>query len=284
MSSSIDVASSLLLLAGLTLALGAYVIASVAAGRVLRSDRVEREAALPLVGKAPMHAVYRALVPVGSALAALGVSANTVSVSSVVIAAVAAVAFATGHFGLAALIASVSSLADALDGLVARLTGTKSRLGQVLDTTIDRYVDALFLGGIAMYVRLDPFLLALTIAAIVGSFMVSYASSVERELGIDAPPGPMRRAHRLAYLLVASTVAPLVGRALGTSRAELVPLFIAVGAIAVLGNTSAVRRLLGAGRLATGREQAPASGPDVTSGAPAEPGYVEAKAHLSARR
>ena len=74
MDTSIDVASSVVLIGALTLALGAYVIASVGAGRALLAARVEREAALPFVGKAPMHAVYRALVPFGRALAAVGVN------------------------------------------------------------------------------------------------------------------------------------------------------------------------------------------------------------------
>lgn len=261
MDTSIDVASSVVLIGALTLALGAYVIASVTAGRALLAARVEGEAALPFVGKAPMHAVYRALVPVGRGLAAIGVNANTISVSALFIALIAAFAFATGHFGLAALIAAVSSLADALDGLVARLTGTQSRVGQVLDTTIDRYVDALFLGGIAMCVRHEGILLVLTIGAIVGSFMVSYASSVERELSVDGTPSTMRRAHRLAYLLVAATAAPLVGLAFGDPRMELVPIFLAVGTIAVVGNVSAFRRLLAAGRIAAARESMPESGP-----------------------
>lgn len=260
----VDIASSLVLAGALTLALVAHLASSLAAGRLLAEARVEREAALPLVGKAPMHAVYRALVPFGRALAGLGVSANVVSVAALVIAAGASVAFATGHFGVAAAVASVASLADGLDGLVARLSGTKSRFGQVLDTTIDRYVDALFLGGIAVFVRADAVLLTLAIAAIVGSFMVSYASSVERELGVPAGPAPMRRAHRLAYLLLASAAAPLVGRALGDTfpRAELLPVFVAVGAIAIVGNVSAVRRLLSAARVATDREREPASEPE----------------------
>lgn len=263
MDESIDVSSSICLAFALTVVLGAHVVSSLAAGRALVATRVEREAALPLVGKTPMHAVYRALVPIGRALAALGVSANTVSVAALAIAGLAAVAFAAGHFGVAAVVASVASLADGLDGLVARLTGTKSRFGQVLDTTIDRYVDALFLGGIAMYVRLDAPLLFLALAAIVGSFMVSYASSVERELDVAAPPGPMRRAHRLAYLIIASACAPLVRRAFDDRHAELFVVFLAVGAIAVVGNVSAVRRLLAAARVAAARESAPESGPDV---------------------
>jgi hypothetical protein len=95
----------------------------------------------------------------------------------------------------------------------------------------------------------------------------------------------MRRSHRLAYLLLASTAAPLLGRALGDPRAELVPVFLAVGAIATLGNVSAVRRLLAAGRLAAARESERASGPDVTSevAAPLPSGaeYIGGKARLA---
>jgi CDP-diacylglycerol--glycerol-3-phosphate 3-phosphatidyltransferase len=240
--SSYDLAASLCLFGALTLALGAHLIASLVQGGPLVASRVEREAGLPLVGKAPMHAVYRALEPFGRALVYLGVSANAITVASAVIALGAGAAFATGHFGLAAAIAAVASLADGLDGLVARLTGTQSRFGQVLDTTIDRYVDAIFLGGLALFVHADVVLLALTLLAIVGSFMVSYASSVERELGVDSKGAPMRRSHRLAFLLLAAAIAPLAG-AFG-----LAVVFVAVIAIGVVGNVSAVLRLLRAAR------------------------------------
>jgi CDP-diacylglycerol--glycerol-3-phosphate 3-phosphatidyltransferase len=261
---SIDGVASLLLVGTLMVALGAYVASSLAAGRPLIEARVEREAALPIVGKAPMHAVYRALVPLGRALVALGVSANAISVASLVIATGAAIAFATGHFGVAALVASIASLADGVDGLVARLSGTKSRFGQVLDTTIDRYVDALFLGGILVYVRGELVLLLVTLAAIVGSFMVSYASSVERELSVSGTSAPMRRAHRLAYLIVASASAPFVGHALSglVTDAHRAPVMLAVVAIAIVGNVSAIRRLFAAARIAGARENAPISGPD----------------------
>jgi CDP-diacylglycerol--glycerol-3-phosphate 3-phosphatidyltransferase len=263
---AIDVVASVVLASALTLVLGAHVISSLAAGRVLTAARVDREADLPFVGKAPMHAVYRALVPLGRGLVRLGVSANAVSLAAVVIACVASVAFALGHFGVAAAIASIASLADGLDGLVARLSGSKSRLGQILDTTIDRYVDAMFLGGIAIFVRESVPLLAITLAALLGAFMVSYASAVERELGVEREvgrPGPMRRSHRLAYLIVASACAPLAWRALEDVRAGLFLVFVAVGAIAIVGNVSAVHRLLEAARVATAREIAPASGPDL---------------------
>jgi CDP-diacylglycerol--glycerol-3-phosphate 3-phosphatidyltransferase len=240
---SYDLASSLVLFGALLVALGAHSIASIVHGRPLVARRVEREAGLPFVGKTPMHAVYRAMEPLGRALAYLHISANAITIASAAIAFVAAVAFATGHFGIAAAIASIASIADGLDGVVARITGTQSRFGQVLDTTVDRYVDAMFLGGIALYVHDDVILLALTLAAIVGSFMVSYASSVERELGVTGNVAPMRRSHRLVFLVVASALAPIASRALGLDL-ELPVVFVAIGAIAVVGNISAVMRLL----------------------------------------
>jgi phosphatidylglycerophosphate synthase len=205
-------------------------------------------------------------MPLGQAIAALGVSANAISVAALVIAGFAAVAFASGHFGVAALIATMASLADGLDGLVARLAGTKSRFGQVLDTMIDRYVDALFLGGIAICVHQNIPLLLVALCAIVGSFMVSYASSVERELDVvheAGKPGAMRRSHRLVYLITGAAVSPLVERAAGDASAGLIPVFVAVLAIAVVGNVTAVRRLLAAARIAAARESPPASDPEI---------------------
>lgn len=251
---SVDIGSSIVIAATLALALSSHAIASAAAGRVLSEGRVDREQALPLVGKAPMHAVYRALIPIGRALALLGVSANAVTVFSLFAAAAAAVAIGLGHLGLGALVAGVAALADAVDGIVARESGTASSLGKVLDTTVDRYVDALMLGGLAVHVRHDVVPLVVVLAAIVGSFMVSYASSIERELGVAETPSaiPMRRAHRLAYVLVGAAFGPVAARIAGPDRPEagLVPILIAVSAIAVFGNFSAVRRLVASARAA----------------------------------
>jgi CDP-diacylglycerol---glycerol-3-phosphate 3-phosphatidyltransferase len=267
---SVDIGASIVLAATLAVALSSHAIASAAAGRALSANRVEREQGLPLIGKAPMHAVYRALIPIGRALALVGVSANAVTIFSLVVAALAAVAIALGHLGLGALVACVAALADAVDGIVARESGTSSSLGRVLDTTVDRYVDALLLGGLAVHVRHDVVLLVVVLAAIVGSFMVSYASSIERELGVpDSSSGiPMRRAHRLAYVLLGAALGPVVARLAGSDypAAGLAPIVVAVSAIAVIGNYSAVRRLIVSARASTvaaSTPPAPDSAPDV---------------------
>lgn len=268
MTPLIDLGSSLALVAAVVVVLATHAVASAAAGRPLVSARVERERGLPLVGRAPMHAVYRPLVSFGRLLASAGVSANTVSTVSLAFAISAAVAFGLGHLGLGAATAAIAALLDAVDGIVARESGTASKLGQVLDTTIDRYVDALLLGGLAIHVHDSVALLVLVMAAIVGSFMVSYASSIERELGVAGPGlaprsglAPMRRAHRLAFLLAGAALGPILSELSGDRLpgANLLPVIVAVLAIAVVGNVSAVRRIFTAARLGAKAEPARAA-------------------------
>lgn len=264
-STNIDLASAIALVGFLVTAIMAFTIAKVAWGH-RGHERLARETGLPLLGKAPMEAVYAAIFPIGRGLARVGVSANAVSVAALGVAGSAGVLFATGHFGAGAATAVLATLADAVDGIVARESHTQSRFGQVLDTTIDRYVDALLVGGIAIFVRAEAWLLALCIAALVGGFMVSYASSVLRELKADDSGAPMRRAHRLAYLLTGATLVPFAEVALPQAplASRLAPVVVALAAIAVVGNVSAVSRLLRAARV-----PAPAPKPAPPVAAPA---------------
>jgi CDP-diacylglycerol---glycerol-3-phosphate 3-phosphatidyltransferase len=267
MVSKVDFAAAMLVTM-VFVAVGLAFAVSAWAGRRRTFERLERERGLPLFGKAPLEAVYAAALPLGRGLAAMGVSANAVTVASAVLAALAGVLFALGHFGLGAAVAIVASLADALDGIIARETQTASRYGQILDTTVDRYVEALLFGGIAFLVRADALLFLLALAALVGGFMVSYASSVLREIGAPDRDAPMRRAHRLVYLLGSAVLVPFVAAALpgASQRVQLAPVLVALAAIAVVGNVSAVRRLLDGAR------------PKAVSGASARVGRARAGA------
>ena len=265
-----DLAGSLLVVGALGTAAVAFVLATRtlrARGEEPRFERLEQVRALPLVGKAPMDIVYSATLPIGRGLASLGISANAITIASGVIAILAAYFFATGHFGLGTFTACVSALADALDGIVARATGTAGKFGQVLDTTVDRFVEALFVGSVAFLVREDAVLLVIALLALVGGFMVSYASSVLRELGASDARAPMRRAHRLAYFLIATSVVPVVQLALPNAslRVQLAPLFVALAAIGVIGNITAVQRLLRGAREAAAREPAKPAEPMAVS-------------------
>jgi phosphatidylglycerophosphate synthase len=248
-ANAIDVAASSVALIALGLVLSIYFGSAALFGR--RSfARIEKEGDSPFLGKAPMEAGYQAIIPVASALIGLGISANAVTLASLGLAAIAAVLFAFGHFGLGAVIAIIATMADAVDGLIARETKTESQFGQVLDTTVDRYVDALLLGGIAVFVRQDVALLAIVLAALVGGFMVSYASSVLRELRVSGHRGAMRRAERVVYVLGGALLVPVVATATPDSGryVHLSPLMFALGVIAVVANGSAVMRLLAAAK------------------------------------
>jgi len=249
LGSPIDCTASVVLCISFAAVLAAFCALTLRVG-VRTFERLEREAPLAIVGKAPMEAVYSALQPVARLIVWLGISANGVTVSSLGFAALAAMFFALGHFGLGALAACAAALADAVDGLVARQTQSVSRFGKLLDTTVDRYVEALFLGGIAIYVHETAWMLALVLAALVGGFMVSYASAMLREIGAPDPKSPMRRAERLTFLLAGAVLVPLVASAAPDldPTLQLLPLLVALVAIGVVGNVSAARRMLAGAR------------------------------------
>jgi CDP-diacylglycerol--serine O-phosphatidyltransferase len=88
-----------------------------------------------------IHPAARSLLPL---FIARGVSANAVSVAGLCLGALAALAFANWHlwpFTCVGLLLSMAWLiADGLDGMIARATGTASALGRFLDGICDHGV------------------------------------------------------------------------------------------------------------------------------------------------
>jgi CDP-diacylglycerol--glycerol-3-phosphate 3-phosphatidyltransferase len=242
----IDLAFSL----GLTMA--TLVVAVAYAGRVSRAGaareaRVDRAGGSALLGKTAMEMGYWAMRPVARGCVALGVSANAISWVSLALAAAAGVSLAAGAFGVAAVLSLASSACDALDGMVARDTGTASDAGEVLDAAIDRYAELFLFGGAAFHERFDPFAIVLTLAATAGAIMVSYSTAKAEALGVPAPRGAMRRQERAVYLVVGIGLVPVAAAACARMGLPLwiarLPLLTVLGLIAVVGNVSAVRRL-----------------------------------------
>jgi phosphatidylglycerophosphate synthase len=252
-----DLACSLSILALATGAGAAYAVRVTRAGAA-RFARLDKEGNSALLGKGAMSAGYWALQPVGRALIALGVTANQVTLFSLATGVAAAVALALGHFGIGAALTAVATLCDALDGLVARQTGTASDAGEVFDAAVDRYQEMLFLGGLCVYFRTDPFALALALAALLGSFMVSYSTAKAEALRVDPPRGAMRRAERAVYLDAGVVFAP-IGAALAArldlpAWLETLPILLSLGLVGVVGNYSAVRRLHAVARAVAARD------------------------------
>jgi CDP-diacylglycerol--glycerol-3-phosphate 3-phosphatidyltransferase len=254
------------------LAAGCLIVAVAYAGRVSRAGaarhaRVDRAGGSPLLGKGTMEMGYWAMRPAARACVALGVTADAVSWTSLALAAGAGGALALGHYGLGAVLSVVSSACDALDGMVARETGTASDAGEVLDAAVDRYAELLFFGGVVLDLRHDELAVALALAATAGAIMVSYSTAKAEALHVEVPRGSMRRQERAVYLAVGAALVPLAraaGDRLGLPAwSGNAPLLAVLALIAVVGNASAVRRLqaLAAGGQASGRARpGPAAG------------------------
>ena len=247
----VDLVCSLVLVAVAASLAGAYAVHAAVAGRA-RHARVVAEGRSALLGSAFLEMLYWGVVPVATALARVGVSADGVTWASLVLGVGAGVALGAGHFGLGALLATVSAAGDAIDGFVARATGTASNRGELLDAAVDRYVEFAFLGGVALALRDSAPLFLLTLAAMVGSFMVSYSTAKAEALGVRPPRGAMRRTERAVVLITGACLTPIAA-SLRPSYAAA-PIGCAVALVAVLGNLSAIIRFA-AVRAGAGAEQ-----------------------------
>ena len=242
----IDLACSLLLF-GSTLVVAVAYGSRVSRVGAARHARLDRAGSSPFLGRAATEMGYWAMAPASRACIALGITANAVSWTSLALGILAGVALGVGHFGLAAALSIVSSACDALDGRIARDTGTASDSGEVLDAAIDRYAELFFLGGIAFHERNDPAAVLLALGAITGAIMVSYSTAKAEALHVTPPRGAMRRQERAVYLVLGVALVPLAAAVCARwalpGWAQRAPLFAALALVAVVGNASAVRRL-----------------------------------------
>jgi len=145
------------------------------------------------------------LEPIARLVGRTGVSPNAVTLTGVVLNLGVAWILAQGHMRIGGLLVPLVSLFDALDGTLARLTGKRSRFGAFLDSTMDRFSEAIvYLGLLVFYTRLGAGREILLIyVTIVGSLMVSYARARAEGLGLDCKVGLLTRLERTVVLTVA---------------------------------------------------------------------------------
>ena len=146
--------------------------------------------------------------PLNLALHRLRISADHLTLAGIVFGALAAVAFAEGRLPLGGLFLVLAGAADMLDGSLARASGSASRFGSFIDSVADRATDVLILGGLAWHFRTTTEL-GVTLAAIGGSFLVSYTKARAEGLGIACDVGLMERPERM-ILLIAGAITGLM--------------------------------------------------------------------------
>ncbi len=113
-------------------------------------------------------------------------------------------------FWLGAVLFVIGSVLDILDGALARQSGKGTPFGAFLDSTTDRIGEGFMLGAIALVFARDgnEVALAFAIAAIGGSFLVSYARARAEALGLKGDVGLGSRAERVVVIVSGLVLAP----------------------------------------------------------------------------
>jgi CDP-diacylglycerol---glycerol-3-phosphate 3-phosphatidyltransferase len=173
---------------------------------------------------------------IGRTLAGLGLSANAITIGGLILVAVAAVFIGRGQWQVGGLILLVGLPMDALDGAVARATNEKSRFGEMLDSTLDRYADGLIFSALSYHfaVQGQNELMLLALAALLGSFMVSYTRARAEGIDVVVKIGLFSRLERVVVILIML----LQPDALGLPVLEVGLVLLAVGT-----NITGVQRL-----------------------------------------
>ena len=113
-------------------------------------------------------------------------------------------------YWLGAFVFVVGSILDILDGALARAGGKTTPFGSFLDSTTDRVGEGAMLGAIALIFARhgNEVALGATIAAIAGSFLVSYTRAKAEALGLRGDVGFGSRAERVVAITAGLVLAP----------------------------------------------------------------------------
>jgi CDP-diacylglycerol--glycerol-3-phosphate 3-phosphatidyltransferase len=113
-------------------------------------------------------------------------------------------------YWLGAFVFVVGSILDILDGALARAGGKTTPFGSFLDSTTDRVGEGAMLGAIALIFARhgNEVALGATIAAIAGSFLVSYTRAKAEALGLRGDVGFGSRAERVVVITAGLVLAP----------------------------------------------------------------------------
>ncbi len=155
--------------------------------------------------------VTRIITPVCRGLLRLGLTANAVSAIGAIGASISAIYFfSRGRFLAGVLVTILFILSDMFDGTMARLSGTGSKWGALLDSTLDRITDAAVLGSIAYFLaQQNDRLLPVVLASLLAGNLVSYIKARAESLDIVCNGGFAERTERMVISFAAIGLAGL---------------------------------------------------------------------------
>lgn len=183
----------------------------------------------------------RLLTPIAKLLIRRGVSPDVVTlVGTLGVVAGALVFFPRGDLLVGVLVITAFVFSDLLDGTMARMTGTSSKWGAFLDSTLDRLGDAAIFGGLVLYFAgpgESDLLAALALYCLVMGSVTSYARARAESLGMEARGGIAERADRLVAILVMTGLSAIL------DLPALIPFTLAV--LAIASTVTVFQRVLG---------------------------------------
>ena len=146
--------------------------------------------------------IERGLRPVGASLRKAGITADHLTIMGLVMAMAASLSIANGALRGGLVLLVLAAVPDALDGAVAKASGTAGPRGAFFDSVTDRATDALLLGGVAWFLagRYGGHMAVLPMAVLAASMLISYERARAEGLGFQARGGLMERAERIVAL------------------------------------------------------------------------------------
>jgi CDP-diacylglycerol---glycerol-3-phosphate 3-phosphatidyltransferase len=144
------------------------------------------------------------------------VTPNALTVSGVLLCGLASILVVFEDRGeilfywLAAVVFVAGSLLDILDGALARAGGKTTPFGAFMDSTTDRVSEGFMLTAIAYVLAANhhPVFVAVAMAAMLGSFLVSYTRAKAETLGLRGDVGIGSRAERVVVITAGLVLAP----------------------------------------------------------------------------
>lgn len=165
---------------------------------------------LPVIERYVRGRIERYLDPLGRVVGALHVTPTVMTVTGLLVVVFASWRIAHGDLVAGGWLFLAGSALDGLDGTVARVTGTASRRGALIDSVADRVGEIAVWGALATRLALDPEWVLLCVLALGGALLTSYLRAKAESVDADGRAGIVGRGERVLLLTVALVTGALV--------------------------------------------------------------------------
>ena len=146
------------------------------------------------------------ITPVAKFLADKKVTANSLTLFGLAINFIAAYFYSKGLIILGGFVILFAGIFDMLDGAVARVSNTASKIGAFIDAVVDRYSDFIIFGGICIYFATNGDIAGIVLSLIIisGSYLTSYIRARAELVIPKCTVGLMERPERIILLAAGS--------------------------------------------------------------------------------